>query len=76
MRDEQTKELYLPLTSMVALKRKQETVYVHLHFDINLRIDALVDSRAYVTAFSRNDLDTKEQKSPSNVLKIDDPPIF
>ena len=34
MRDEQTNEVYLPLTSTVVLKRKQEMLYVPLDFEI------------------------------------------
>ena len=44
VRDEQTNEIYLPLTSTVVLKRKQEMLYVPLDFENNLTIDALVDS--------------------------------
>ena len=33
MRDEQTNEIYLPLTSTVALKRKREMLYVPLEFE-------------------------------------------
>ena len=52
VRDEQTKELYLPLTSTVVLKRKQEMLYVPLDFENNLTVDALVDSRAFVSAIA------------------------
>ena len=43
VRDEQTKEVYLPLTSTTVLKRKQEMLYVPLEFETNLTVDALVD---------------------------------
>ena len=52
MRDEQTNELYLPLTSTVNLKRKQEMLHMPLDFGNFLTIDALVDSRAYVGAIA------------------------
>ena len=55
VRDEQTNELYLPVTSMVLLKRKQEILNVPLDFENNLKVGALVDSRAYVSAIARND---------------------
>ena len=58
IRDEQTNEVYLPLTSTVVLKRKQEMLYVPLDFDINLTVYAMVDSKAYVSAICQNDLDT------------------
>ena len=76
VRDEQTNEIYLPLTSTVILKRKQEMLYVHLDFENNLTVDALVDSRAFVSAIAQDDLETIKQKAPNNILEIDDPPIF
>ena len=62
MRDEQTNGLYLPLTATVVLKRKQEMLYVRLDSENNLTIDALVDSRAYVSAFAQNELDTIKKR--------------
>ena len=76
VRDEQTNEVYFPLTSTVVLKRKQEMLYVPLHFDNNLTVDALVDSGAFVSAIAPGDLETINQKAPNNILKIDDPPNF
>ena len=43
VRDEQTNEVYLPLTSTLVLKRKQEMLYVPPDFRNNLTVDALVD---------------------------------
>ena len=76
MRDEQTNEVCLPLTSTVVLKRKQEMLYVPLDFENNLTLDALVDSGAVVSAIAQDYLDTIKQKAPNNILKIDDPPNF
>ena len=76
VRDEQTNELYLPLTSTVVLKRKQEMLYVLLDFEKNLTVDALVDSGAFVSAITQDDLETIKQTAPNNILKIDDPPNF
>ena len=75
-RDEQTNEIYLPLTSTVVLKRKQEMVYVPLDFENNPTVDALVDSGAFVSAIAQDDLKTIKQKAPNNILKNDDPPNF
>ena len=74
--DEQTNELYLPLTSAVVLKRKQEMLYVPSEFENNLTGGALVNSRAYVSAIAQNDLDTIKEKAPENILNVDDPPNF
>ena len=76
VRDEQTKEVYLPLTSTIVLKRKQENLYVPLDFENNLTVDALVDLGAFVSAIAQDDLETIKQKAPNNILKIDDPPNF
>ena len=76
VRDEQTNEIYLPLTSTVVLKRKQEMLYVPLDFENNLTVDALVDSGAFVSAITQDDLATIKRKAPNNILKIDDPPNF
>ena len=76
VRDEQTNEVYLPLTSTVVLERKQEMLYEPLDFEKNLTVDALVDSGAFVSAIAQDDLETINQKAPNNILKIDDPPNF
>ena len=76
VRDEQTNEIYLPLTSTVVLKRKQEMLYVPLDFENILTVDVLVDSGAFVSANPQDDLETIKQTAPNNILKIDDPPNF
>ena len=76
VRDEQTNEVYLSLTSTVILKRKHEMLYVPLGFENNLTVYALVDSGAFVSAIDQDDLDTMKQEAPNNILKIDEPPVF
>ena len=76
VRDEQTNEIYLPLTSTVVLKRKQEMRYVPLDFENNLTVDALVDTGTFVSAIARDDLETIKHKALNNIIKIDDPPNF
>ena len=76
VRDDITNELYMPLSSTIVLKRKKEVLYVPLDFKNGLTIDALVDSGAYVRAIAQKELDRIKQQSPSNILKIDDPPNF
>ena len=63
MRDKQANEFHLPLTSVVAPKRKQEKVYLPLDFENNLTVDAFVDSRAYVSGMAKNDLDPKKPEN-------------
>ena len=76
VRDENTNELYMPLSSTIVLKRKKEMFYVPLDFENGLTIDAFVDSGAYVSAIAQKELDRIQQEAPSNILKIDDPPNF
>ena len=76
VRDENTNELYMPLSSTIVMKRKKEMFYVPLDFENGLTIDALVDSGAYVSAIAQTELDRIQQQAPSNILKIDDPPNF
>ena len=76
MRDYSTNELYMPLSSTIVLKRKKEILYVPLDFNNGLRIDALVDTGAYVSAIAQKGPDRIKQQSPSNILKIDGPPNF
>ena len=76
VRDEQTNEVYLPLTSTVVLKRRQEMLYVPPDFKNNLTVDALVDSGAFASAIAYDDLDTIKRKALNNILKINDPPNF
>ena len=47
VRDDITNELCMPLSSTTVLKRKKETLFVPLDFEIGSTIDALVDSGAF-----------------------------
>ena len=76
VKEEQTNEVYLPLTSTVVLKRKQEMLYVPLDFENNLTADAMVDSVAFVSAIAQIDLDKIEEKALNSILKIDNPPNY
>ena len=64
-------EIYLPLTSTVVLERIQGMLLVLLDFENNHTIDAMVDSRAYVSAITRNELHRTKHQAPNNVLEID-----
>ena len=76
MTDEQTKQVYLPLTSTVDLQRKEEMLYVPLDFENLLTVDALVDSGLFVSAIAQNNMDTIREKALNTILEIDDPPNF
>ena len=76
VRDDISKELYMPLSSTIVLKRKKEMLYVPLDFENGLTIDALVDSGAYVSAIAQTDMERIKQQAPANTFKMDDPPNF
>ena len=65
VRDVITYELYMPLSSTIVLKRKEEMLYVPLDFENGLTIDDLVESGAYVSATVQKELDRIKQKAPS-----------
>ena len=75
-RHELTNQLHIPLTSIVVLSRKQETLCMLLDFDNDLTIDAPVDSRAYVSSIAQNEMDTIMQQAPVKIVKFDNPPSF
>ena len=76
VRDDNTNELYMPLSYTIVLKRTKEMLYVSLDFKNGLTIEAFVDSGAYISAIAQKQLDRIKQQAPSNILKIDDPPNF
>ena len=51
-------------------------LYMLLDFENILTVDALVDSGAFVSAITQDDLDRIKQKAPNNIFKIDGPPNF
>ena len=76
VRDDITNELYLPLSSTIVLKRKNEMLYLPLDFKNGLTIDVLVDSGAYMSAIAQTELDKTKQQALANIFKINDPPNF
>ena len=77
VRDEQTKEVYLPLTSTVILVNESNECWMCVWIlENNLTVNALVDSGSFVSAIAQDDLDTIKQEAPNIILKINDPPNF
>ena len=75
-RDDNTNELYMPLSSKFVLKRKKEILYVLLGCKNGFTIDNLVASGAYVSATAQSERDRIKQQDPANTFKIDDPLNF
>ena len=76
VRDQFTNELYMPLSSTIALKRKKEMLHIPLDFENGLTIDALVDWGAYVPAIAQIELDWTKHQAPTNISRSDGPPKF
>ena len=76
VREDITNELYMPLSSTIVLKRKKKMLYVPLDFKNGSTVDALIDSRACVSAIAVTELYRIKQQAPANIFKIDDSPNF
>ena len=76
VQDDITNELYMPLSSTIAWRRKKQMLYVPLDFENGLTIDARIDSRAYVDAIAQTELDKIKKPAPGNIFRIDDPRNF
>ena len=76
LRDDFTKELYMPLSSTILLKRIKQMLYVPLSFENGLTIDSLVNSGAYISAITQSELDRIKKQAPSNIFKFNDRPNF
>ena len=74
--DDVTNELYTPLPSTIILKLKKEMLYDPLDFENGLKIDALVDSGAYVSAIAQTELDRIKQQAPPTSSNSTTLPIF
>ena len=76
VRDDTINELYMPLSSTIVLKRKNGMLYVPLDFENGFTIDALVDSRAYISAIAQTELDRIKQQALPTSSKSTTLPIF
>ena len=76
VKDEITNELYMPLISTIGLKWKKKMLHVPLDFENGFQKDALVGSRAYVSAIAQIELDRIKQQAPTKSSKSKFLPIF
>ena len=68
--DENTNEIYMPVSSTIVLKRKKMQ-YVPLVLENSLTTDALVDSSAYVNAIAQSEWDKNKQQALANIIEVD-----
>ena len=66
---------YIPLMSAIALKKKKRVHFVPVDFNTG-KIDALVDSGAYINAISERDAGKLRQKSSQCIVNKAPPPPF
>ena len=68
-------DVYIPLMSAITLKRKRRMLFIPLDFE-NTRIDALVDSGAYINVISEKDADKIQTEAKATIIARAPPPPF
>ena len=66
---------YIPLMSTIALKKKKTMLFLLVEFN-NVKIDALVDSRAYFNAISERDAEQIKHSASQCIMNKAPPPPF
>ena len=66
---------YIPLMSAVALKKKKRMLFLPVDFN-SVKIDALVDSGAYINAISERDAERLQQNANQCIINKAPPPSF
>ena len=66
---------YIPLMSAITLKKKRTMLFIPLDFE-NTRIDALVDSGAYINVISEKDADKMQTEANAIIITRAPPPPF
>ena len=66
---------YFPLVSAITLKKKRRMLFIPLDFE-NTRIDALVDSGAYINVISEKDADKTQNETNTAITAKAPPPPF
>ena len=66
---------YIPLMSAITLKKKKRMLFIPLDFE-NTRIDALVDSGAYINVISDRDADKIQTEANATIIAKAPPPPF
>ena len=66
---------YIPLMSSIALKKKKRMLFLPVEFN-TIKIDALVDSGAYINAISERDAEKLRQHASQCIVNKAPPPPF
>ena len=66
---------YIPLMSSIALKKKKRKLFLPVEFN-TIKIDALVDSGAYINAISERDAEKLQQHASQCIVNKAPPPPF
>ena len=66
---------YIPLMSAITLKKERRMLFIPLDFE-NTRIDALVDSGAYINVISEKDADKMQTEANAIIITRAPPPPF
>ena len=66
---------YIPLMSAIALKKKKRMLFLPVEFN-TVKIDALVDSGAYINAISEKDAEKLRQNASQCIVNKAPPPPF
>ena len=66
---------YIPLMSAIALKKKKPMLFLPVEFN-TVKIDALVDSGAYINAISEKDGKKLRQNASQCIVNRESPPLF
>ena len=65
---------YIPLMSAIALKKKKRMLFLPVEFN-TVKIDALVDSAAYINAISERDAEKLRQNASQCIVNKAPPPL-
>ena len=66
---------YIPFLSAITLKKMKRMLFLHIEFN-NVKIDALVDSGAYINAISERDAKQIKHNSSNCIIKKAPPPLL
>ena len=66
---------YIPLISAITLKKKKRMLFLQVEFN-NVKIDALVDSGAYINAIREKDDEKIKQNADHCIINKAPPPPF